>query len=310
MNEQMKADLHEFCKPDCDRYDFLINWLTREEISHSVIPTGEARHILIRLDKVRPYLKRYYVKTLVAHYDRVPGTPGANDNSAAVFQLLYSINKLKSLKFAHNVQILLTDKEELTPSQSVTTQGAFQLARLFREKNITNCIFFVFDMCGIGDTLVYGKTGLQLLKSKMENDSRYKPVVRRMEDFSITFSDLFLQFRDGEFFNLNTLFSDDLGLLLNRFPSVQLSVLPYDEAITLKNNLLSIPEEQWHLLYDKGMLSEEYRDFIKSQLPFSWKGNHGEGDEVETLTAGAFELIDEFIMELAAFQIPFGEIEA
>ena len=59
MNEQMRKDITQFCVSDCNRYDFLINWLSKEEITHSVIPTGTARHILIRLDKIRPYLKRY-----------------------------------------------------------------------------------------------------------------------------------------------------------------------------------------------------------------------------------------------------------
>ncbi|MBB6478741.1 M28 family peptidase [Spirochaeta isovalerica] len=309
MNDRMLNDLKEFCRPDCDRYDFLINWLTKEEITHSVIPTGEARHILIRLDKVRPYLKRYYVKTLVAHYDRVSGTPGANDNSAAVMQLLHSISMLKNLKFAHNIQIILTDKEEISPEMSVTNQGAFQLARLFREKSISNCIFFVFDMCGIGDTLIYGQTGLQLLKSKEEKDRRYSPIVKHMELFSNVLSNLFLEFRSGEFFNINLLFSDDLGLLLNRYPSVQLSVLPYDEAIIAKSRLIARKEEQWQYIYDKGMLSPEYQDFIERNIPPSWKNNHSGEDKVETLTDSAFHLIEEFIMELAGFQIPFGDVE-
>ncbi|RQW05948.1 MAG: M28 family peptidase [Calditrichaeota bacterium] len=310
MNDQLLNDLNEFCRSDCDRYDFLINWLTREEITHSVIPTGEARHILIRLDKVRPYLKRYYVKTLVAHYDRVPGTPGANDNSAAVMQLLHSINALRNLKFAHNVQIVLTDKEELGPDQSITSQGAFQLARLFREKNINNCIFFVFDMCGIGDTLIYGQTGLQLLKSKEEKDRRYSRIVKHMEQFSTALSNLFLEFRTGEFFNINLLFSDDLGLLLNRYPSVQLSVLHYEEAINVKRSLISLNEEQWQYIYDKGMLSAEYQDFISRNMPPSWRNNHSGSDSIETLTESAFTLIRDFIMELAGFQIPFGDVES
>lgn len=309
MNEQLASDLRTFCSSDCDRYQFLIDWLTREEISHSVLPTGDARHIMIRLDKIRPYLKRYYVKTLVAHYDRVPQTPGANDNSAAVMQLLYSIEKLKNLKFAHNIQIILTDKEEIRPGRSVTEQGAFQLAKLFREKKINNCLFFVFDMCGIGDTLISGQAGLQLIKTRQQQDSRYDRMVRKMEYFKTSLSDLFLSFREGEFFNLNTLFSDDLGFLLNNYPSVQLSVLPYDEAISTKRKLMAVPGEKWHQLQEKGMLSDDYRSFLDSILPFSWKSNHSREDAVDTLEERAFFLIDEFIQELAAFQLAIGEVE-
>lgn len=310
MNEQMREDLTQFCRYDCNRYEFLINWLDKEEISHSVIPTGSARHILIRLDKIRPYLKRYHVKTLVAHYDRVEGTPGANDNSSAVIQLLYSIEKLKSLKFAHNIQIILTDKEELLPGESLVNQGAYQLANLFREKNINNCIFFVFDMCGIGDTLISGRAGLQLLKNKYENEIRFKKMYDHMRHFSDSLADLFLSFRDGEYFNLNSLFSDDLGFLLNRYPALQISVLPYSDALAVKNNLFRIDDEKWDEIQEKGVLSEEYREFIKPLLPQSWDSNHKSGDSIEKLTDSAFEIIDEFILELAQYQIPYGEINS
>jgi hypothetical protein len=307
MNEKMKKEIRQFCEPECNRYEFLINWLNREEISFSVIPTGEARHIMIRLDKVRPYLKRFYVKTLVAHYDRVPGTPGANDNSAAVFQLLYSIEKLKSLQFAHNIQIILTDKEELTPDEPLINQGAYKLAYLFREKQINNCMFFVFDMCGIGDILISGRAGLQLLKLKYASEIRFKKMYEQMSHFNTLISDLFLQFKDGEYFNLNSLFSDDLGFLLNRYPAMQISVLPYGEAITMKKNLFNVPQDEWDRVLEKGMLSAEYSEFLKPMLPQSWKNNHKAEDKVELLNSQSFQLISDFILELARYQIPFGE---
>ncbi|MDA3810449.1 MAG: M28 family peptidase, partial [Spirochaetaceae bacterium] len=271
------------------------------------LPTGNARHIMIRLDKVRPYFKRYYVKTLVAHYDRVEGTPGANDNSAAVIQLIYSIQRLKSLKSAHNIQIILTDKEELLPGDPIVNQGAYQLAHLFRENKINNCIFFVFDMCGIGDTLISGKAGLQLLKSKYDSEPRYKKMYENMLYFSTYLSNLFLQFREGEFFNLNSLFSDNLGFLLNRYPALQISILPSHEAVKMKKDLFNITAEEWQKIYEKGMLSEEYKDFLNPLLPESWRNNHKISDTIDTLDSGAFEIIDEFIFELALFQIPFGE---
>lgn len=307
MNERLKNEIQQFCEVECNRYEFLINWLDKEEISYNVLPTGEARHILIRLDKTCPYVKKYYVKTLVAHYDRVPGTPGANDNSAAVFQLLYSINKLKSLKYAHNIQIILTDKEELQPGESIVNQGAYQLAHLFREKKINNCMFFVFDMCGIGDTIISGRAGLQLLKLKYDDEIKYKRMYDNLFKFSSTLSDLFLQFRDGEYFNLNSLFSDDLGLLLNQYPAMQISVLPYKEVLLLKRKLFEAKSNKWDSILGKGMLSEEYYGFIKSHLPSSWSNNHQKGDTVETLHSESFELISDFIMELAQQRIPFGD---
>jgi len=307
MDIQINKDIKEFCDLKCNRYEFLINWLSKEEITHSVIPTGKARHIMIRLDKSRPYLKRYFVKTLIAHYDRVNGTPGANDNSAAVFQLLYSIKKLKALKFAHNIQIILTDKEELVPGEPVINQGSYQLANLFKEKKINNCIFFVFDMCGIGDTLVSGLAGLELLKFKYKKDSKYKKHYDEMLYFNYTLSNILLQFKEGDFFNLNYLFSDDLGFLLNRYPAMQLSILPYKEIIEIKKILSDLKANDWNKTLEKGILSEEYLTFLKSKLPNSWKTNHKAEDIPENLDPQAFNLIDDLIIQLAEYQIPFGD---
>jgi len=76
----------------------------------------------------------------------------------------------------------------------------------------------------------------------------------------------------------------------------------------MKQNLFRIHDDEWKRIGEKGLLSEEYKDFLKPLLPQSWKNNHKGNDSVETLTDSAFELIADFILELAQYQIPYGEM--
>ena len=76
----------------------------------------------------------------------------------------------------------------------------------------------------------------------------------------------------------------------------------------MKRESSYIKREEWDKALENGMLSEEYKQFIKPLLPASWSTNHKSDDSVENLDPEAFEIIDEFIFELAKYQIPYGEI--
>jgi hypothetical protein len=88
---------------------------------------------------------------------------------------------------------------------------------------------------------------------------------------------------------------------------MQISVLPYAEAVKMKKDLFRVHKEEWNRVLEKGMLSEDYRNFLRPILPQSWKNNHKADDKIETLNSGAFDLVFDFIKELALYQIPYGE---
>src|SRR5262245_61250071 len=88
---KMKTDflglLKPFTEPRINRFEFLKEFVEKYKIPHEEILTGGARHLLLR-SRQKPSRPNLAVKTLMAHYDRHPKSPGANDNSAAVVHLL------------------------------------------------------------------------------------------------------------------------------------------------------------------------------------------------------------------------------
>ncbi len=147
-----------FLAPDCDRYKFLCTLLSDSGIDYSSIILEEKKHIHINFPK-RAYNPLFRIKTIITHYDRVMGTPGANDNSAAVFQVLNFVQRLWQSPGFHNMRIIFTDGEELGVEQGVSAQGAFAIGAKFRKLGITNDDVFVFDGCGRGDVLVISTAG-------------------------------------------------------------------------------------------------------------------------------------------------------
>ena len=90
-----------------------------------------------------------------AHYDIDSKTlQGANDNSAAVIQLLQLAIDLGEEGYAGNLTICFWDLEELTGSG--VSQGAYCFAKsLLETTQDDGCAEFVLvlDVCGVGDTI-------------------------------------------------------------------------------------------------------------------------------------------------------------
>ena len=231
----------------------------------------------------------YYRVTLVAHYDRVPGTPGANDNAASVFQLLNHWEEIRRLGWRHRTQILFTDKEELTGEMTATDQGSWFLAKHLKRLGAKNILFVVLDMCGIGDTPVWGRSVHKAgMVSAGDSISRAYQV---MEVFLKRFS-------RGDDFGMNPMFSDDLGLLLGGYPAFQLSLLPRNEAENLARRYGGRPFEA------DPVIPAHAREEIRADLPPSWRNNHGPEDSADTLDSGAFLLMSRLLRDLARYRFP------
>ena len=158
-------EFNQFLKLDCDRKEFIRSYLSRNNIESAVIKIEEHdhvyNHILVKFP-ITHYDSNYKVKTVIAHYDRVPKTPGANDNSAACYSLLewaVRLNEYGKKGFCHNVRLIFSDGEELG-EMGVTSQGAFSLAALFRKLKIINDDIYVFDCMGRGTIPILTETVL------------------------------------------------------------------------------------------------------------------------------------------------------
>jgi len=246
-----------FCRPETDRYRFLTEELNRNGITASVIPTGPLNHFLIRPGGERGYDGRYLLKTLVAHYDRVPGSPGANDNGASVMQLLRLARYLEECRYTHNCQILLTDGEEIRRDGDRSSQGSYRLGELFRARGLDGTAMIILDMCGIGDTMIYS-TGREKLTGTLsaEEERCFRPVMELITTYS-----------RGKALPIPEKFSDDLGFLAHNFLTLQVSLVPWRE----RNNLQ------------------------EGRMPESWETMHTPWDSPEKLESRSFRIMEGFL---------------
>ena len=92
------------------------------------------------------------VVVLIAHHDAVPGSPGANDNAAAVGILLHLLPRLE-VPPSLRVRLLFTAAEELG------YLGARLYVRDVPLQNIAGVLSL--ELCGIGDSLVVWDVGAE-----------------------------------------------------------------------------------------------------------------------------------------------------
>lgn len=210
-----------FCAPDADRLKVLAQVLHAADVPFELVKTGRHRHVQVR--GARPPEVQRGERVLLAHYDRVAGAPGANDNGASVLAL---VDYLMRPHRGSPLRVVFTDGEELAPGVAPAEQGAYGLARHWGE--VPGVFPVVFDMTGIGDTVVLGHLGEELIR-------RVRPEARPtdLDDYArtrLTARRWLASCGVGECFEVNTPFSDDLGLFLAGIPAVQISVLPRKEA--------------------------------------------------------------------------------
>ncbi|MGL4524139.1 MAG: M28 family peptidase [Spirochaetia bacterium] len=287
-------DLSAFINTN-DRFGFLRYWLHRCGIRGRKIELKGHQHLLIRFDQHQysPYEK---TKVFVAHYDRVPGTPGANDNSAAVFQLLCHAGRLSQESTHYNVQILFTDGEELLGGNHPNQQGAYQIANLLREQGIHNCRFYVFDMCGIGDCIVIGGAGSLLLQQARSDGlisaNFYNAAIQELQFTASKIREF--QGRPADW--IYSSFSDDLGLLLGGYPASCISVLPTEEAATAHSNWKQVTQNETAMLsLKRGYLNPAFQKVIHAMLPQTWQTWHSPEDRIDLLERRSFVLMENFL---------------
>jgi hypothetical protein len=97
-----------------------------------------------------------HVRTLlIAHFDRVHGSPGANDNGASVAELVSAAREAWTSK--SQTMIAFVDSEEPANCKCGLAAGSRALARQLKNEGRMPQHVIVFDVCGRGDTLVAGR---------------------------------------------------------------------------------------------------------------------------------------------------------
>ena len=283
---QIPSSFNDFIAPDCNRAAFIQNYLKAAGLEAPILQMEGKNHIYVKFPQAQ-YNPTFRIKTVIAHYDRFPGSPGANDNSAAVFCLLEWAAQLARLAqntvvepvettamshrgvpqgYFHNIRLTFTDGEELGAAGGVAEQGAFPLAQVFRRLGITNDDIFVFDCMGRGDVPILTQTILPP-----------KAPARFVKDFSALeqrAASLLQTSANGRWFNLPCNYSDNASFIANGIPAVAITMLP----------------------------SAEVTAATRGETPLTWQLLHTAGDNLASLTPQSFEIFHNILNNLAALK--------
>ena len=281
----LPKEFDDFIAPNADRRAIIRDYLAQRGVETAVISLDGKNHIFVKFAK-SAYSPLFKLKTVLCHYDRVETSPGANDNSAACFQIMDWAVRLSRFRGVHNIRIFFTDGEEIAGHSSVKDQGAFALASLYRRLGITKDDVYVFDSCGRGNiALISEKTLSHAMKGNLAR--LYEDLCKRTEQLLSTVC-------PKHYFSLPMPYSDNAGFLACGIPAVVITVLPANEVEQFARNLL----ENKNL--KQSVLNPSERDSsYKEKLPLTWQMFHTAADTKENLTEESFELMQSLLDALA-----------
>ena len=258
----------DFISAGCDRAAFIQGELNRAGLEAPILSMEGKNHIYVKFPQSQ-YNPAFRIKTVIAHYDRFPGSPGANDNSAAVFCLIEWAARLMKNYGAgaafHNIRLIFTDGEELGAA-GVAEQGAFPLAQVFRRLGITNDDIFVFDCMGRGDVPILTQT-----KLPYGAPAKFVKAFGELEQRAAT---LLQSSANGRWFSLPCNYSDNASFIANGIPAVAITMLPSAEVTAAAQGI----------------------------QPQTWKLLHTGGDNIASIMPQSFEIFHNILNNLAALK--------
>ena len=284
--EKLYSEYIDFLAQDCDRTSFIVNYLEKRGVKSTVINIDERRHIYVNFPKEQ-YSGYFRIKTLIAHYDRVKESPGANDNSFAVFSMMNWAAALNEKNIQHNIRLIFTDGEEMDELEG---QGAFALAGTFRRLGITNDDVYVFDCMGRGTIPVLQKPPL-LDKAKPAFRKKFNELFNRTQAVLKTAT-------GGSWVTLPVSWSDNAGFIASGIPAVLVTMLPSNEASAYMMALAKNPGLEDFVVNHKAATPDE-RIRLSTMLPETWKFLHSKKDAAESITIESSYVFERILNVLA-----------
>lgn len=296
----LPQEFFDYISPDCNRMQFIRDYLKKLGVESAVCAIDGKNHILVQYDSSF-YNPQFKIKTVIAHYDRVSSSPGANDNSAANFQIMKWAALLKNYKGFHNVRIFFTDGEELGWNTGVNEQGSYGIAQTFKRLGIVNDDVYVFDACGRGSVPVLSRT---LINEKAPDTFKKK------------FSDLFNRSQDllrtvcpQRWMSLPVPYSDNAAFIASGIPAVAITMLPADEASLYARELFSNRDLENAVLNRESSKKERMASHVpeyayKERIPLTWRLFHTEKDNAASLTKESFTVMADILSGLASLKTP------
>jgi len=287
-----------FLASKADRFKTLLSTVEKLKLNSLVFTIEKNKHFFIfpptkklplPLGSALPQVgKEPFI--FVAHYDRVDGSPGANDNSIAVFHLLNAA-MLMAKQFIDNWIIIFTDKEELKPGESFEKQGSFTLAKQLRAWGLEKAKIFNFDACGTGDTFIFSNLADTILgASDNPNIIKVKTEIQQLRSHVLQTAH---NLRMDKILLAPIPFCDDMGFLRSGLAAQTITLLPSEEAQQYEALLRSRPEFV-KLIISGGIKNSAER----KSLPMTWKTMNTPADTPDRLTPQFFAQTLDFIIEL------------
>ena len=280
---------NEFIAPEVDRFSMLCAILNELRLEFHPVNVAGNRHLILHSRQLGINWAQYAPKiVLVAHYDRTPGSPGANDNSAAVFQLMETALRLQEMKLNHWL-IIFTDKEELAHGEGIQNQGSYTLAMTLKNSGIGDSRYYIFDACGVGDTLVISTMADHL----MRDEQRYG-IIKARQKVQLLRTGALEAARAlamDRVLLVPTPFSDDAGFLQAGIAAQTITMLPSAEAASLASFLRTKPDFADRLISQQ---DAKYRYL----MPETWRSLNGPGDSPLRLTPEHYKRVIRFTCEL------------
>lgn len=258
-----------------DRHGILADALKHSGVRFSSVELAGTRSIIVAPDNPD---RRYRLKLISAHYDRVPGTPGALDNSAACVQL-WKLATSDAESF--NTICAFTDNEELVDGDA-TKQGSYALGLALGTLGYSRPLAITLDVCGRGDTIVFSTA------AKSIDNRPVKTALAARDACSAVDQLVRLMAGRGRCCATALPYGEDLGYLLAGVPAVAVTVLPSCEAQALAGEENLPP---WASLRQPG-----------TRMPYSWSTLHGPDDLPSLYTSQAFILMEKFLHRFAAWK--------
>jgi hypothetical protein len=288
----------DFIAPEANRFLVLLDHIQNLGLNSLIIAIEGKRHFFIFPKGINLKLSPGDAfpfngespTVLTAHYDRVPGSPGANDNSAAVFQLLKTALKLDEMDLGQWI-IIFTDKEELQNGEGFKEQGSYGLAKKLRQLGLLHAQIFNFDACGTGEVFVFSGTTDYLL-DKNEKPG-FRRVIQRVKKLRKKVLETARRLTLSHVLSVPTPFSDDAGFLQGGLPAQTITMLPENEASHFASLLRNHPEFVDLLI--SGSLNNPVD---RQQIPETWRAINGPEDTPARLTPEHYDRIVRFAVEL------------
>lgn len=201
---------------------------------------------------------------LSAHFDVVPGSPGANDDASGIAILIDVINKLKKLKLRNKIRIIFFDDEELGRFGSISYINKYGLKDLIAVYHL--------ELCGMGDVV-----GLWPITKINENSYALKIIEKVLKEKNIYFEKL------GQ---LPAFWGDDLSFRnAGSKHALCISVGPKEDKEALKR-------------FVKSNVFKIIFDYYTGRIPKMFQLYHSPEDKSEYLSEKALKMVSHVLVNV------------